>query len=432
MGTGAVSNAGRRIIFGAGMNNLAKLWDAHLFDKFKMIRFLDIAQKKYIPRRPCILVLSVSAGNGHVRAAEALQAQAKISFPSVTVAHRDVMQFMPAMFRKIYSDWYIKLASHFPEVWGWLYRKTDAAHNGSWLGAIRKKIEHYCAHNLYIEVAQLAPDAIICTHFLPAQLLTAGAKRSPLSCPIWIQVTDFDLHQMWLHEGISGYFVATEELAYRLQSYGVAKNKIIVSGIPVMPGFSITQSRQHQENHFNLKPARTTVLMMGGGAGLGGMEALARQLLLLEEDFQLIVLAGKNKNLLASLHALSVFFPHKLFAIGFTQEVHALMVCADIVITKPGGLSTSECLVMGLPMLLVNPIPGQEERNAAFLLQEGVAIRADDPATLLYRLQNLLQDQSRLSQMRQRAKALAKPDAAIVALTVVMDALYEQDAYEAA
>ena len=106
------------------MSNLAKLWDAHLFDKFKMMRFLDVAQKKHVSRRPCILVLSVSAGNGHVRAAEALQAQAKISFPGVSVAHRDVMQFMPAMFRKIYSDWYIKLASHFPEVWGWLYRKT--------------------------------------------------------------------------------------------------------------------------------------------------------------------------------------------------------------------------------------------------------------------------------------------------------------------
>jgi processive 1,2-diacylglycerol beta-glucosyltransferase len=417
---------------GTGMSYLARLWDAQLFSNFEVTRFLDTSQKNKVPRRPCILVLSVSAGNGHVRAAEALQAQAKISFPGVSVAHRDVMQLMPAMFRKIYTDWYMKLASHFPEVWGWLYRKTDTAKNKSWLDAIRKKIEHFCARRIYNDVAQIAPDAIICTHFLPAELLTAAARRHQLNCPIWIQVTDFDFHQMWLHEGISGYFVATDELAYRLQSYGVNKHKIIVSGIPVMPGFTMAQSRQHQANHFDLNPARTTVLMMGGGAGIGGMEALARQLLNLEQNFQLIVLAGKNKTLLASLQVLALCFPKKLRVIGFTQEVHALMACSDIVITKPGGLSTSECLVMGLPMLLVNPIPGQEERNAAFLLQEGAAIRADDTATLLYRLQSLLQDQPRLSVMRSRAKALAKPDAAITALTTVMDAIYKHDMVEAA
>lgn len=414
------------------MSNLARLWDAQLFGNFEVTRIFDINKKNHTPRRPCILVLSVSAGNGHVRAAEAIQAQAKISFPGVSVQHHDVMQFMPAAFRTIYTDWYMKLASHFPEIWGWLYRKTDASQSNSWLGAIRKKIEHYCARNLYVKVKQIAPDAIICTHFLPAELLTAAARRNQLNCPIWVQVTDFDLHQMWLHEGISGYFVATNELAYRLQSYGIDKKKIIISGIPVMPGFTIPQSRQHQANHFDLNPARTTVLMMGGGAGVGGMETLARQLLTLEEDFQLIVLAGKNKNLLASLQVLSLCFPQKLLAIGFTQEVHALMACADLVITKPGGLSTSECLVMGLPMLLVNPIPGQEERNAAFLLQEGAAIRADDPATLLYRLQSLLQDKSRLSTMRDRTKALAKPDAAVIALTTVVDAIYLQDTHEAA
>ena len=413
------------------MSNLARLWDAQLFDKFEVTRFFDVTPKIHASRRPCILVLSVSAGNGHVRAAEAIQAQAKISFPGVAVAHRDVMQFMPSTFRKIYTDWYMKLASNFPEIWGWLYRKTDASHKGSLLGAIRKKIEHYCAHNLYAEITRITPDAIICTHFLPAELLTAAARRNQLSCPIWIQVTDFDLHQMWLHEGISGYFVATDELAYRLQSYGVDKKKIIVSGIPVMPGFTFPQSRQNQANHFDLDPVKTTVLMMGGGAGVGGMEALTRQLFTLEENFQLIVLAGKNKKLLASLQALSLCFPEKLLAIGFTQEVHALMACADIVITKPGGLSTSECLVMGLPMLLVNPIPGQEERNAAFLLQEGVAIRADDPATLLYRLQSLLQDPSRLSQMHERAKALAKPNAAVLALTTVVGTVYKKNLHEA-
>ena len=159
---------------------------------------------------------------------------------------------------------------------------------------------------------------------------------------------------------------------------------------------------------------------MGGGAGVGNMDAMTSRLLALDPTIQLIVLAGKNSALLESLQSLSATYPGRLLAMGFTQEVHALMACTDLVITKPGGLSTSECLVMGLPMLLVNPIPGQEERNAAFLLQEGVAVRADDPATLAYRLQDLLYHPARLITMRERAQALAKPHAAAVVFDTVL------------
>jgi processive 1,2-diacylglycerol beta-glucosyltransferase len=228
---------------------------------------------------------------------------------------------------------------------------------------------------------------------------------------------------MWVHQGLSGYFVANEELAYRLRCNGIAADRILVSGIPVMPGFRSAPDRRVSAHRFGLDANRLTILMMGGGAGVGDMESIAKQILALNQDCQLIVLAGKNQELYQSLLSISAFYPQRLYPMGFTQEVDALMACSDLAITKPGGLSTSECLVMGLPMLLVNPIPGQEERNAAILLQEGVAIRADDADSLVYRLQKLLANQEQFALMKTRAQALAKPDAAKFVLNHVIQQL---------
>ena len=359
-----------------------------------------------------VLVLSVSAGAGHVRAAQAIVAHANADFGLLDVRHVDMMTLVPGWFRKVYSDLYMKLASGLPEAWGWLYRKTDCEPAGSLPQRLRRMIQRLCSQRLFDLVDDLSPDAIVCTHFLPAEVLGTAVAKHELDVPVWVQVTDFDLHQMWVHEGMSGYFVANEELAWRLQALGVPASRAIISGIPVMPGFVHRPDRSHAAARFSLDPTRTTVLMMGGGSGMGMDAALVRRLLEQQSDMQLVVLAGRNRTLLAALTALVDDFPDQLRALGFTDEVPALMACADLAITKPGGLSTSECLVAGLPMLLVNPIPGQEERNAAWLMQEGVALRADDPVTLQFRLSRLLQDRSSLAGMRAKALTLAAPRAA--------------------
>ena len=149
-----------------------------------------------------ILVLSVSAGNGHVRAADALCAHARIDFPNLDVRHRDLMQMVPTLFKKIYTDLYLKLASGLPEAWGWLYRKTDRESTGSFSGKLRRTIQRLCPQKLFTEIDNYAPDAIICTHFLPAELLADAIERNRLDCPLWILVTDFDLHQMWIHPAV--------------------------------------------------------------------------------------------------------------------------------------------------------------------------------------------------------------------------------------
>ncbi|AMC34897.1 MGDG synthase family glycosyltransferase [Janthinobacterium sp. B9-8] len=367
-----------------------------------------------------ILLLSVSAGAGHVRAAEAIRAYANIGDAHLEVLHLDVMQYVTAGFRKIYTDFYIKLVNKAPALWGYLYNFSNDAQVDSSIEKLRQKLERMNARALLKEITAFNPDAIICTHFLPAEILSRQLKKEVLNCPVWVQVTDFDLHRMWVHEGMAGYFAANDEVAFRMQAQGIAAEKISVTGIPIMPSFTAVASREQCAAEFGLDGKRTTILLMGGGAGLGSLDAIAARLLAMEGDFQLIAMAGKNEAALAALQALSLRYSGRVLPQGFTDKVERLMVCADLVVTKPGGLTTSECLAMGLPMIVNAPIPGQEERNADFLLEQGVALKAFDAVTLEYRIRYLLDNPAKLAEMSIKARALGRPAAGQQVLDTVL------------
>lgn len=359
-----------------------------------------------------ILLLSVSAGAGHVRAAEAIRSHATLHHPGTTVVHRDVMDFVPSWFRRLYTDFYLHIADRYPALWGHLYATADKARPASIANRLRRSVERLSTRRLRQEIDSFQPDAIICTHFFPAELLAHMAGEGRLSCPVWVQVTDFDLHRLWVQPNIAGYFAASEEVAYRMRAYGISPQAIHTTGIPIMPVFAHAPDREECAAEFGLDPARMTVLLMGGGAGLGSLDSVAARLLALDEDFQLIALAGKNARTLAALQALAARYPGRLRPQGFTDRVERLMACADLAVTKPGGLTSSECLAMGLPMIVNSPIPGQEERNADFLLEQGAALKACNAAALEYRIRLLLRHPSRLAAMRERTKALRCPGAA--------------------
>lgn len=365
--------------------------------------------------RQKILLLSVSAGAGHVRAAEAIRTAA-LDTASLDVRHLDVMDFVSATFRKVYTDFYLGLVNKAPALWGYLYQLTNEAEADSNLERLRRRIERLNTRSLMREIRQFAPDAIICTHFLPAELLSRAIARAELHCPVWVQVTDFDLHRLWVQPHMAGYFTGNQEVAWRLQQQGIAATSIHVTGIPIMPAFGQPLDRAECAGRLGLDGARRTLLLMGGGAGLGSLDQVSRRLLEADDDFQLIVMAGRNQSLLDELQRLRAGYPTRLLPLGFTTEVERVMACADLVITKPGGLTTSECLAMGLPLIVNTPIPGQEEHNADFLLEQGVALTAWDAASLEYRVHQLLHDTERLEAMRRRARALGRPHAAATVL----------------
>jgi processive 1,2-diacylglycerol beta-glucosyltransferase len=384
-----------------------------------------------------LVILSVSAGAGHVRAAEALRARAAEAYPGVQATHIDLMEWVPSMFRKVYADSFLYVVEKYPEIWGYLYGRTDQPPKEySKTESLRKALERLNTVRFMKLLKDLDPDQVICTHFLPAQLLSRKIRKGAFKLPVWVAVTDFDVHRLWIHERMAGYFAASDEVAYRMASKGVDPGSIHVTGIPIMPAFSAPPSganlpsgaapeggeglpgKAECARALGLDPARPVLALMAGGAGVGagtgggGLEATAARLLAMPEDFQLVALAGRNEKLLADLKRLAEAHPGRFHPMGFTRTIERLMQAADIAITKPGGLTASECLAMGLPMILVNPIPGQEERNADYLLENGAALKAYDGAGLEFRVRALLADPARLAALRTRARALGKPRAA--------------------
>lgn len=362
-------------------------------------------------RKKKILLLSVSVGAGHQRAAEAIRASALQNNDHIDICHLDVMDFVTSGFRKIYTDFYLRLVNKVPTLWGYLYHASNEAQADSTIERLRRGIERLNARSLLKAIEDFKPDSIVCTHFLPAELLSRLIRKAYLTCPVWVQVTDFDLHRMWVHENMAGYFAANEQVAYRLRMHGIAAEQIHVTGIPVMPAFSQKADRAICAKEYDIDPQRKTILLMGGGGGLGKLDQVAAHLLTLKNPFQLIVLAGHHQQTLASLKQLAQRHD-QLRPLGFTDKVERLMACSDLVITKPGGLTSSECLALGLPMIVNSPIPGQEERNADFLLEQGVALKAYDEISLSYHLENLIANPEKLNDMASKAFAIGKPHAA--------------------
>jgi processive 1,2-diacylglycerol beta-glucosyltransferase len=324
---------------------------------------------------------------------------------------------VPRAFRTLYCESYIKLVERAPLLWSYLYGRSDKRTRSSKSDQLRRGAEKLNTRKFDGEIDKLAPDAILCTHFLPAELLSRRIRKQRPTAPTWVQVTDFDVHGLWLHEHMQGYFVANDEVAQRLHAKGIALDRIEVTGIPIMPAFSSALARAVAAAELGIDPAKPTALMMSGGAGVGGIEVLAKQLAAMPLDMQIVALSGRNETLLSQLKAIASEHPKRLWPMGFTRSIERVMAAADVAITKPGGLTSSECLAMNLPMIVVSPIPGQEERNADFLLESGAALKAVDVASLLHKVRRLLEKPQELAAMRTRMKSVARPDAASSVLT---------------
>lgn len=322
-----------------------------------------------------ILITSVSAGAGHVRAAKAIEQYLKQSryFQHHTqVEHCDLMNFSVPWFRYLYTDKYLDLINYFPSVWKALYHISDRP--GIAGANYGKRLVQYHTHRKFLHyLKDYNPDLVISTHFLPPEILVKYRRKENLNFKIVVVVTDFDVHYLWRHSHVDYYMVAGQMANEKLLSLGIDKSRIIITGIPVMPAFFQSYDKSGIINEYGFDTSKKQVLLMAGGAGVGDLDEVAKNILAQNNNVQLIALAGKNQKLLANLEELRQTFETGIYPLGFTDKVHEFMAISDMVITKPGGLSTSECLALKKPMLLINPIPGQEEHNAHYLQDLGVA-----------------------------------------------------------
>jgi processive 1,2-diacylglycerol beta-glucosyltransferase len=258
----------------------------------------------------------------------------------------------------------------------------------------------------------------ICTHFLPAEILLHLRRKKILDIPVGVVITDYDLHAMWLYRGVDWYFVACEETKVHMVALGIPPETIHVTGIPIDPAFSAAREKAETRRALGLQPDRTTVLVSAGGFGMGPVESLVKALQEVRHPIQMAVVCGKNPELKSRLEGLPA--PnHPVKVVGFTTEIERWMAASDLLVGKAGGLTSSEALASGLVMVIVNPIPGQEERNSDHLLEEGVAIRCNNLPALAYKIDFLLSDKERFDRMRQAVHRLARPNAAADVVSLV-------------
>ena len=362
-----------------------------------------------------ILLLSASAGAGHVRAAEAIEKafkQRKDS-ESFEVHHFDVLNYTNKLFRHLYSKAYIDLVNKMPEVPGWVYDKLDKP----WKNERRRLALDKLNTRPFVKLLrEYQPDLIVCTHFLPAEIVSWLKAKERLASRQVIIVTDFDVHAMWLVHHYERYFVAVDEARAYLKALGIPAEKITVSGIPIDPVFALKKDKQEMRAKHGLEPDRTTILLSAGGFGVGSVDALVASLLHLQHRAQVVAICGRNEELKKRLSKLAAQTNRDANVIlkpfGYTKEMDELMTASDLVLGKPGGLTTSEALAKGLVFVIVNPIPGQEERNSDHLLEGAAAIRCNNLPTLSYKLDRLLADPQRFKSMQANARRMGHPNAA--------------------
>ncbi|WP_312423306.1 MGDG synthase family glycosyltransferase [Anaerospora hongkongensis] len=353
-----------------------------------------------------VLIVSASIGSGHTQAANAVKAELERQHPDIRVAVVDFLEGDNFSLNTFIKETYLKMIDVFPDMYDLLYRWSQASHNGT---TVRNLMSWILKKRILRLIDRYRPDLIVFTHPFPCGAACHLKRKEMLTIPLAGVITDYAVHRLWLYNEVDSYFVAVPDLKENLIQQGIAAEKIHITGIPISSSFGEVGAAPRTVKA-NDGPA--TILIMGGGQGLGAVVEVLTELDKIEGQYRFVVVAGRNAGLRKDLQLLSRSLKHPVQVIGYTRRIPELMADADLLVTKPGALTCSEALAAGLPMVLVNAIPGQEEENARHLAQNGAAIWAEEKSQLNRTVQQLLANPLLLQAMREQAQRMGRPDAA--------------------
>jgi processive 1,2-diacylglycerol beta-glucosyltransferase len=363
---------------------------------------------------PRILILHASVGSGHQRAATAL-ADAFGRKQAGEVRVEDTLDYGNRAFRRAYIQSYLELSTHAPAIWRLFYEGTNLRdpQSGALANRLRGLAERPGGTHLARLVTRFAPDAIVCTHFLPVELLLRLKRRGRLPQPIYCVVTDVVAHCFWATPEIDGYFVASDLTRDQLVALGVAPAIIHVSGIPVDPAIAEPKTVAAMRLRHAYPIDQPLISLFGGGLDVERVYLMVAGLLARRIPGTLTVVAGRNAALAAALAELANSATPRLRVLDFITYVDDLVAASDLVITKPGGLIVSEVLARGAPLLLIDPIPGQEEWNADYVVSASAGIQLRMVELVPLAVQLLLAHPERLALLRLCAQGIGRPRAAL-------------------
>jgi processive 1,2-diacylglycerol beta-glucosyltransferase len=354
---------------------------------------------------------------GHVSAAKAVAAALNRLAPGAESTIVDSYDYAALVVSRLVSDGYLQMIRTIPQLYRYIY---DRAERATEVGRFRSWAHHFTAENLRPLLLHERPDAVVCTHAFPCGAMAEYKRRFGDAPPVVGIVTDFAVHRFWMHANIDRYVVATEAMRAALAAGRVPPDAIAVGGIPVRAEFAgSNEPARALRERLNLPTDRRVVLLMGGGLGLAPIERMLDALRSVRRPIVAVVIAGKNSRIGRRLAetADTVSFPVR--ALPFVENVYDYMRAADVLVTKPGGLTTAEALVAQVPMVLCKPLPGQEERNARVLEQGGAAVRARRVAELAQTVEWLLDDRPQREYMAAACRRLGRPNAAAEAAGMI-------------
>jgi len=365
-----------------------------------------------------IHILHISNFGGHSKAAQNVKEALLYKRPHLNVHNLNSLGYFYPRGEKVIDFVYTKTIQHMPQLWGRAYDRKRLVRA---LAPSRALVHHLTFSKVNNLIAKHTPDCFVATQAFPCGLIADFKKHKGLRIPLVAVVTDYHPHRFWVHPCVDRYIVACQEAKEVLTAEGVAEEKIKIVGIPISVKFLTAYPKQQVSNEFGFSNDLPSLLIMGGGLGLGPFKTIAKELDALEQRFQIIVVCGKNKGLYDWFVKNKRKFKKPVFTFGYTNQIHKIMDFVDIIITKGGGITISEALAKGLCIIVTNPIPGQEERNVQYLLKEKAVIEARHARLTSAIVGELLRDPKKIYALRERAKEISFIDSSLRIVDVIFE-----------
>ncbi|MFL0195574.1 MGDG synthase family glycosyltransferase [Clostridium sp. WILCCON 0269] len=356
-----------------------------------------------------VLILSISAGGGHGNAAEALKDYIILRAPKSEIKIIDTLKYINPIIDKVVVGGYLKSLKLSPSLYGKLY--TYSEYDYKITNVISSRLIEAMTYKLLPLINDFNPDILISTHSFSAEMLSVLKSKYNMAIPCMCIITDYYPHNSWLHPYLDAYIVSNKDMTNKMISKGIPENTIYNLGIPVKPEFNIKYNREDTLESLKLSHSKFTILIMGGSLGMGKIIDIYKQLNKVNADIQIIIITGKNKKLYSELLKMKENSSKKTIIIGFTYQVNKYMQASDLLLTKPGGLTITEALICQIPLGLLSPIPGQEEKNAEFLLKHNLAVNLADIEKLKQNIEDLLDSQDKLKAIVKNCDKFSKPHA---------------------
>ena len=373
-----------------------------------------------------ILIFYGSYGGGHLSAAKSIKAYIENNYSDYKVNMIDCIEYINKYVNKVSTNAYKELAKKAPWAWKLVYKDSK---NGA-LAKISTVSNKTMAHKLLGLISELNPDIIISTHPFSSQMCGYLKKKKKINIPVATVLTDYKIHEQWLEfsEYLEYFFVSNEQMKQDMIKKKIDESKIFITGIPVSEKFLLNYDRKKICEEFELNPENEVVLFFAGGEfGLGRKTTILmlKALIRLFSKLQVVAISGRNKKMNNKFKELvkATESEERIKIIEFTSKIPELMSISKFVITKPGGLTLTESLVSQLPILIINPIPGQEEENAEFLEQNGAGVWIRENSNIARHLKTLYRQPEILQNMKKKAEELAKPNSTADICRILLDKL---------